>query len=304
MKEEILNIIFSKFPIQERKIKNYFQEIPSMEEDLEIFLERYAEFMKLEHITSQKLADAYLEMLDQLMFCRKEFISSGEYLTKNQAEAFHHTYDNEEAMTNYMLALALSQFIWKHHYLIFKFYQDIIQQLKETDSVLEVGSGHGLFLLELLKKIDNSITIDVVDISKSSIRMTQNIVKSINADYLENINFYISDINDYQANKIYDFITMGEVIEHVDSPLMILKNLHRLLSENGRLFITTCANCPAIDHVYYFKNAEEIKLLLNEAGFTIDAELIVPSESKSEKYLEKFKVDILYAAVLKKNKGH
>lgn len=304
MKEEILNIIFSKFPTQERKIKNYFQEIPGMEEDLEIFLETYADFMKLENITSQKLADAYLEMLDQLMFCRKEFISSGEYFTKNQAQAFTNTYDNEETMTNYMLALALSQFIWKHHYLIFKFYKDTIQQLKETDSVLEVGSGHGLFLLELLKIIDKSMIIDVVDISKSSIRMTQNIVKSIDINYLENINFHISDINDYQANKMYDFITMGEVIEHVDNPLIILKNLHSLLSDNGRLFITTCANCPAIDHVYYFKNAEEIKVLLNEAGFIIDTELIVPSENKSEKYLEKFKVDILYAAVLKKNKGH
>lgn len=304
MKDEILNIIFSKFPTQERKIKNYFQEIPNMEEDLERFLETYAEFMQLENITSQKLANSYLEMLDQLIFCRKEFIRSGEYFTKSQAEAFINTYDNEETMTNYMLALALSQFIWKHHYLIFKFYKDTIQELKKTDSVLEVGSGHGLFLLELLKIIDKSMIIDVVDISKSSIRMTQNIIKSISINYLENINFYISDINDYQANKMYDFIIMGEVIEHVDNPIIILKNLYSLLSDDGRLFITTCANCPAIDHVYYFKNAEEIKAIINEAGFTIDKELIVPSENKSEKYLEKFKVDILYAAVLKKNKGH
>lgn len=304
MKDEILNIIFSKFPTQEKKIKNYFQEIPSMEEDLEKFLATYAKFMSLENITSQKLAIAYLNMLEQMLYCRKKFITTGEYLTKNQADAFINTYDNEEAMTNYMLALALSQFIWKHHYLIFQFYKKTIQQLQTTDGILEVGSGHGLFLLELLKIVDKSIIIDVVDISKSSIAMTQSIVKSININYLKNINFHTSDINDYQANKMYDFITMGEVIEHVDNPLTILKNLHSLLSDNGRLFITTCANCPAIDHVYYFKNVEEIKLIINKAGFTIDTELIIPSENKSEKYLEKFKVDILYAAVLKKNKGH
>ena len=121
---------------------------------------------------------------------------------------------------------------------------------------------------------------------------------------LENINFYTSDINDYKADKKYDFITMGEVIEHVDDPLKILKSLYKLLSDDGKLFITTCANCPAIDHVYYFKNIEEIKVLINKAGFSIDVELTAPSENKSDKYLEKFKVDIIYAAILTKIKGN
>ena len=304
MKNEILDIIYKKLPTQEKKIKKYFQEIPNMEKDLESFLAIYKEFMKVENITSEKLANAYLEMLDQMMFCRKEFVTTGEYLTKSQTEAFSNTYDNEEVMTNYMLALALSQFIWKHHYLVFNFYKDIIQKINNEDNILEVGSGHGLFLLELLKITDKSKIIDVVDISKSSIRMTKNIIKSINTDYMENIHFHTSDINDYKANKRYNFITMGEVIEHVNDPFSILKNLYNLLSDDGQLFITTCVNCPAIDHVYHFKNIEEIKVLIKKTGFKIDMELIVPSEDKSEKYLEKFKVDIIYSAVLKKIKGN
>lgn len=300
MKDELLDIVFSKLPTQKKKIEGFFQEIPKMEQDLELFLKTYENFFKREGITAKKLAEAYLQMLEQMMFCRKEFIYSGKYFVSNQENAFKNVYDNEEIMTNYMLALALSQFVWKHHYLVFNFYQDVIKGLNTKDSILEVGSGHGLFLLEILKSMDRNKIIDVVDISKSSIKMTGDIISAINKDFIEDIQFFTADINDYKTDKKYDFITMGEVIEHVDDPLTILKSLHTLLSENGKLFVTTCANCPALDHVYLFNNIEEIRALVEEAGFKTDRELIVPSEDKSEKYMKKFKVDIIYAAVLKK----
>jgi 2-polyprenyl-3-methyl-5-hydroxy-6-metoxy-1,4-benzoquinol methylase len=300
LKNEVLNVVYSKFPTQEKKIKNHFKEIPDMEKDLEIFLEVYKPFMKLEDITAKKLADAYIEMLGQLMYCRKEFITTGEYITKSQVDAFNNTYNDETIMTKYMIALALSQFIWKHHYLVFSFYKESVKQIKKKGNILEVGSGHGLLLLETLKVIDKAQSIDVVDISPSSIRITQNIIKSIDSTLLERINFYTSDINDYQTSKKYDFITIGEVIEHVDNPLKIMKSLYKFLSDSGELFITTCVNCPAIDHIYHFKSINEIQLLIEEAGFRIKTEITVPSENKSEKYIKKFKIDEIYAAILTK----
>jgi len=302
MKEEILNIIYSKLPTQEKKIKKYFLEIPEMENDLISFLEQYNEFMKLENITPENLAKAYLEMIDQMMFARKEFLHTGKYYSKNQEEAFNHTYDDEAFMTNYMLGLALSQFLWKHHYLMFNYYKSILKDIEKKSKVLEVGSGHGLFLLEMLKVIDQNQVIDVVDISKSSIRITQNIIKSIDKNSSGLIKFYNSDINCYKTAQKYDFITMGEVLEHVDNPLAILKSLYDLLDEDGKLFITTCANCPTIDHVYLFDDIEDIRRLISEAGFEIDSEFVVSTEDKSDEYLKKFKVDISYASVLKKIK--
>ena len=306
MKDKILALIYSKFPTQRKKITHSFETTTGMEKDLDMFLETYLNFMKLENITHKKLAGAYLEMLDQMMFARKEFLHSGKYYSKNQEEAFQHTYDNESFMTNYMLGLALSQFLWRHHYLMFSYYKKIIKNQKskiKNQKILEVGSGHGLFLLEMLKIIDTSNVIDVVDISKSSIRITQNIIKSIDREYIKNIKFYNSDISCYKTDQKYDFITMGEVIEHVDDPLTILKSLNSLLSDNGKLFITTCVNCPTIDHVYLFDNVNDIRILANEAGFEVDSELVIPTEDKSDEYLERFKVDISYAAVLIKIKG-
>ena len=300
MKNELLNIIYTASPSQENKIKGFFAEIPDMEKDLDFFLEVYKPFMKLENVTVKNLADAYLEMLGQMMYCRKEFITTGEYITKNQVDAFNNIYNDEAVMTKYMIALALSQFIWKHHYLVFNFYKESVKKIKQKDNILEVGSGHGLLLIETLKVIDKTQPIDVVDISPASIRMTKNIIKSIDSTLLERINFYTSDINDYQTSKKYDFITIGEVIEHVDNPLKILKSLYKSLSDSGELFITTCANCPTIDHVYHFKNINEIQLLIEEAGFRIKTEITAPSENKSKKYIEKFKIDEIYAAILTK----
>ena len=298
MKDEILNIIYQKLPMQEKKINALFEASPQMKLDLEEFLLNYKKFMELENISIKDVANAYLDMLEQVFFCRKEFIYTGKYYIENQDEAFENIYDNENIMTNYMLALALSQFLWKHHYQIFNYYKSIVQNFSNSSNILEVGSGHGLFLLEILKQNKNLQDIDVVDISKSSIRMTQNILKTIKKDYLSKINFYNYDINLYDTDKKYDFITMGEVLEHVDDPLAILKSLFTLLSNEGELFVTTCANCPAIDHVYLFNNIDEIRELIIQAGFTIKSELVSPSENKSEKYIEKNKVDISYAALL------
>ena len=55
-----------------------------------------------------------------------------------------------------------------------------------------------------------------------------------------------------------------------------------------------------IDHIYLFHNENEIREMLNEAGFTIIEERIVISEKITEKQAAKFKVPVMYAAFIKK----
>ena len=302
MKNKILNKIYSVSSVQEKKIKIFFSENPNMEKDLEEFLQLYKPYMDTENITSDDVADAYIEMLGQMMYCRKEFNTTGEYLVKNQNQAFVETYNNELLMTRYMIALALSQFLWKHHYEVFNFFKKTIIKVQDNCNILEVGSGHGLLLLEALKNIRQSKSFDVVDISPASIRMSKNVLNAIDEEYLRKVNFYTTDINDFVTSKKYDFIIIGEVIEHVDDPLRILKSLHNMLTDHGTVFMTTCANCPTIDHVYHFKHIGEIQRLITDAGFVISKEKIVPSvDNKSEKYIEQYKLDVIYAATIAKH---
>jgi 2-polyprenyl-3-methyl-5-hydroxy-6-metoxy-1,4-benzoquinol methylase len=65
---------------------------------------------------------------------------------------------------------------------------------------------------------------------------------------------------------------MGEVLEHVEDPRQLLRRAASFVRSGGRLFVTTCANCPAIDHVYLFKSVQEIRDLIASAGCGIERE--------------------------------
>lgn len=300
MKSTLLDRIYMKAPTQKKKIEWFFKEFPSAEEDLETFLQIYKPFMKMESITIDQLADAYLWMITQMLHCRIEFTKTGCYPSSSQQEAIQNVYENRETMEKYMLGVALSYYLWWQHYQLLSFYIKEVKRLNSAKHSLEVGCGPGLFLIELLKNLEVDSLVDVVDISPTSIELCSGILKSVAPDFFKRVQFNTCDILHYQTDIKYDFITMGEVLEHVENPKEILEKLGCFLADDGRIFITTCANSPAIDHIYHFKSIQEIRDMIGLAGFSIERELIAPSENRSEKDLEKFKIDISYAATLKK----
>jgi len=93
---------------------------------------------------------------------------------------------------------------------------------------------------------------------------------------------------------------MGEVLEHVEQPVELLKKLHALLDDNGKIFITTPTNAPAIDHIYLFNNAEDIREVIIKAGFKIEKEQCIYSEDLPKELLEKYKISMMFIGVLSK----
>ena len=93
---------------------------------------------------------------------------------------------------------------------------------------------------------------------------------------------------------------MGEVLEHVDTPGLLLKSINQILADNGKLFMSTCVDCPTIDHVYHFKSVKDIEDMLIAAGFKIDNKLILPVEDLPMKEIVKRKITINYCALLSK----
>ena len=138
----------------------------------------------------------------------------------------------------------------------------------EVSNYLEIGCGHGLFLLEAIKKLQLNTKYDVVDISKTSIEISRSIVNFLVKEKID-INYTLKDIFKTNFNKKFEFITMGEVLEHVNKPEELLKKLHNLISNNGKMFLSTCVDCPTIDHVYHFKSINEIEEMIKRSGFKI-----------------------------------
>ena len=101
-------------------------------------------------------------------------------------------------------------------------------------------------------------------------------------------------------NKKFDFIEMGEVLEHVDTPGLLLQSIRNILSENGKLFMSTCVDCPTIDHVYHFKSVKDIEEMISKAGLKIDNKQILPVEDLPMDEIIKRKITINYCALLSK----
>ena len=152
----------------------------------------------------------------------------------------------------------------------------------------------------ILKKFKNKIKYQIVDISKTSIEITKSII-NFNVKQDLDINYKLQDILKSDFNKKFDFIEMGEVLEHVDHPGDLLKKINKILSENGRLFLSTCVDCPTIDHVYHFKSISDIENMIKSAGFKIKNSSILPVEELPMEEIIKRKITINYCAMLTKN---
>ena len=111
------------------------------------------------------------------------------------------------------------------------------------------------------------------------------------------IQYHCLDVFDFPEGN-YDFINMGEVLEHVERPQELLKKLHGLLSPGGHAYVTTPANAPMIDHIHLFRNAQEIREMLTSCGFRIEREAMQYAVEINERLAERMKLPLMYAALI------
>jgi len=168
----------------------------------------------------------------------------------------------------------------------------------DIHTYLEIGPGHGLFLNKALETINSEANFTAVDISETSIAITKSILAYLKPGS-RNIAFYTKDMLELSLDEKYDFITMGEVLEHVNFPDKLLTKLRDLLSDNGKAFVSTCVNCPALDHVYHFKTVDEIRDMFDKCGLHIIEEKVLPVEDLPFEEIMEKKITVNYCAILK-----
>jgi len=267
----------------------------------ENFSINFKNFLKSEKIELIVATKAYLKMCADMMISHLYFYKHNKYPLSEQKDAFEKVYDNVDEMKSYVYGIAISQFLWPTHFAMHSFF---IEKIKKTDSniknYLEIGCGHGLFLNEAIKKFGDKINYEIVDISKTSIEITKSIINFLVKEDLK-IKYSLQDVLKTNFDKKFDFIEMGEVLEHVDKPGFLLKKINKILAEEGQLFMSTCVDCPTIDHVYHFRSVGEIEAMVVNAGFKIIDKAILPVEDMPMDEIIKKKITINYCALLKKN---
>lgn len=299
--KKIVLKVTNKSHLQKEKIKNFHKRVNKIYfERAEEFTKNFEKFLKLDNLKLEVASDAYLKMCADMMISHLYFYKYDKYPLNNQKAAYEKVYDNNTEMKSYVYGIALSQFLWSTHYAMFSFFIDKLNSKNlKIKKYLEIGCGHGLFLYEVIKKYGESIEYQVVDISKTSINITKSIIDFLTKKKF-NINYKLQDILKYKSKKKFDFIEMGEVLEHVDRPGKLLKKINSILNKDGKVFLSTCVDCPTIDHVYHFRSIKHIESLIKESGFKIDDRKILPVEDLPMKEIIKKKITINYCAILKK----
>lgn len=222
------------------------------------------------------LVRSYLAICDdtrreQLYFSRK-----GKYRLSDVLTARAKVYENEAIMRPYMLGLAVTQIFWEHHQQLFAFFKKCLRSM-DIQHYLEIGPGHGLFLVEAINQ-NPSAQHTAVDLSQTSIQISQDMLDTFLGER-NSAKLLLADLFEWEAKDKFDFITVGEVLEHVENPHEMMKKIGEFLAPNGHVWVSTCANCPAIDHVYLFENAQHIRETLTSCSYEILDEQVVENDT-------------------------
>ena len=131
--------------------------------------------------------------------------------------------------------------------------------LKDKDSVLEIGAGVGSFYSFLPEQI----YYDGLELDSSA-------VKFANEHFGHSI-FHCTPIEKFITNKKYDYVFAFEVLEHLDNPDLVIKKIHSLLKKGG-IFIGTSPypypkNILGDSTHKYVLHPENWKKLMVESGF-------------------------------------
>ena len=264
--DQLVEEISKKDKLHSKKINGNIsfikENFPSQLEELIGLVKIYFDNLNLD---SERVASDYLKMIKDMRTEGLYFYKHGKYRCDNQHIANEYVYSKPEVMHYYMNALLVSQVMWKHHFNIFMYFQSHLKTLFKNHgklSILDIGPGHGFFSYLVKKEFPDYQKIDIVDISDTSLEMTKKIIGFDGAK----IKYTKKDIFDYDDSNKYDFIVLGEVIEHLDEPKQILIKLSKLLKPGGLLWITTPTNSPALDHVYLFETKEDVLTLITDSG--------------------------------------
>ena len=201
---------------------------------------------------------------------QKAFEAAHDYPHKTYAQAASEVYFNEAHMrTEYLPGLLLSHYLWPHHYRQLRFFDvaflDPMRQAG-TATFAEIGVGTALYSRRILQALPGARGAGY-DISPSSCSFAAAHVRAIGAGAR-----YAMHQQDVVAQTIetVPWLVCVEVLEHLEDPIIFLKALRAGLAPGGRAFITAALNAAHADHIYLYRNGEEVWEHLKAAGFALE----------------------------------
>jgi SAM-dependent methyltransferase len=295
--EKIVAEVLKKKPMHRKFLNKAISTLTKKEfEDAE----QYFQSMLTLGNTVNSLADAYILIIDDAFNESIRFRQTGNYRFSKFEDARQAVYDNPIFMHKYMLGLGLSAYWWTNHVHLRRFFLKCLNDFGGVGGLYrEVGPGHGIYFRDALRSRQFE-KYEGIDVSQSSLDLTSSLLKCDNAFKDAQINLIHQDFLDSREIEPASFLVMGEVLEHVELPGVFLDSAYRSLKPDGILYLTTCLNAPAIDHLYNPNTLIELYDLFNQHGFYIDKACELGIDGQDLKLCERARFTINVGYVLKK----
>lgn len=270
---ELIDVVVREFPVHEAYLIAAIDN--ATDEELQR-LSGYLAFCRSKGLDNDYLAETYLTIVGDTVDEQLYFNRHKQYRHSTFAEVAESVYHDAEYMNRYMYGLAISTFLWLNHVAMVRMFRE---ELPRTGGgrYLEVGPGHG-FLLLTAAEVGGYDEFLAVDLSDASVQQTETIVRHFHPD--RNVQVRKMDFLDAAdlGARSFAALVMGEVLEHVEDPERFLRRIAELAADDAFIFITTCINAPAVDHIYLWSTTDSLEEMIDASGLDIVKALRLPYE--------------------------
>ncbi len=144
--------------------------------------------------------------------------------------------------------------------------------IEPGSTVLDVGTGTGVFIPFLLKKIGNNGKLVCVDSAEEMLK------KAMAKKFSGNIGYVCTDISNTQfQNTMFDTVVCYSSFPHFHDKIESLREINRVLKTGGRLYIGHTSNRSTINNIHsqvpvlindLIPDNGEMRKMMSEAGFS------------------------------------
>lgn len=138
-------------------------------------------------------------------------------VTKQELDKIAHEYHEQDLMQDKFIEDECQ----------FYTYNWVFENMKGCSTVLEMGYGEGNFTEELVKRNFKPTVLDGSEVLLKK-------AKQLHGDKVEVASALFEE---YQPTQKFDCVLATHVLEHVDEPIVLLKEMKKWLNENGKIII-------------------------------------------------------------------
>jgi 2-polyprenyl-3-methyl-5-hydroxy-6-metoxy-1,4-benzoquinol methylase len=274
--------------------------VAQLTEDAQQELMRYIDYCLGRGLSIDFLAQCYNTITLDTQIEQIYFRRHGKYRCASFKEAAERVYFDSHYMERYMYGLALTAFLWPNHAAMHEFFVRTFPKAL-TGNYLEIGPGHGYYFRKAAE-LGNFRRMLGVDISPASVGLSRDIMRYYAVQTAAEVEIREVDFLEFvpDDSEVFSCVVMGEVLEHVEQPGRFLSKIAQLSSRDSHIYITTCLNAPAIDHIFLFERSEDVEQLARASDLEVEQRFSAPHAGKTLIECEAKRLAVNVAYVLKK----